>query len=96
MKRTVLLVGGVVALAAYGWYDVYLFTDRLGDIAGNLEASIVWATPTAAVALWRFEHRHRRREQAAQARHEERLAYLDAIDAKVDQLHQHLGVSPAD
>lgn len=93
MKRAFLLAGGVVALVAYVWYDVYLLTARPADVTGNLEASVIWGTPAFAVALWRFERRHRKREAAAQARHEERMAYLDAIDAKVDTIHQHLGIN---
>lgn len=96
MKRALLLLAGAVLLAAYVWYDAYVLTQRAGDVTGNLEASVIWATPAFALALWRFEHRHRKRERAEQARHDERIAYLDAIDAKVDVLHQHLGIKPTD
>lgn len=94
--KLLLLVLGAAALGLYGWYDVFLLTGRLSDVQGNLEAAVVWATPAFVVGLWRFERQHQAREAAAQARHEERLRYLDSIDAKVDQLHQHLGVPHSD
>jgi O-succinylbenzoate synthase len=62
-------------------YDVDLLRHHLPDVQGNLEASVIWGTPTAIAFFWRAEHRHR-----------QRMAHLDSLHAKVDQLHQHLGV----
>lgn len=85
MKRFLLIVLAVAAAAALVWYDVYLFTDRLGDVTGNLEASVIWGTPAALLFLWRAEWRHR-----------QRMAHLDSLHAKVDAMHEHLGIKPAD
>jgi hypothetical protein len=94
VKRFLLVLAGTVAATFLVLYDVDLFRHHLSDVQGNLEASVIWGTPAAIGFLWRSEVRHRRRERAEQARHEERIAYLDAIDSKVDQLHQHLGIAP--
>lgn len=83
LKRALPLVASVVLLVAYVCYDVYLLTDRLGDVTGNLEASVIWGTPAAVLFLVRSELRHR-----------QRMAHLDSLHAKVDLLHQHLGVEP--
>lgn len=96
MKRFLLVLAGTVAMVFLMLYDVDLFTRHMVDVRGNLEAAVIWGTPTALAFLWRAEHRHRKAEAAAQARHEERIAHLNALGAKVDQLHEHLGVKPPD
>jgi hypothetical protein len=91
--RVWILVGAVL-LAAYVWGDVYLLTVRRGDVQGNLEASYVSGTPAFAALLWRFESWRGKRDRIEQDRHEERMRHLDALHAKVDRLHAHLGIEP--
>lgn len=68
--------------------DVYLLGWRLSDVQGNVEAQFIIVTPAFLVS----HVLHRRR---ADRQHAERMADQAALHAKVDALHQHLGVEPA-
>lgn len=83
MKRSLLALAGAVAAVFLVLYDVDLLRNHLPDVQGNLEASAIWGTPTAIAFVWRAEHRHRQRMQ-----------HLDGLHAKVDALHEHLGIEP--
>lgn len=76
MKRALLGLALLAAGTALVLYDVYLVRDRLGDVQGNLEASVIWGTPAALLLLWHTERRHRQRERAAQQRHEELMSVV--------------------
>lgn len=81
MKRFLLVLAGTVASVFLVLYDVDLFTRHLSDVQGNLEASVIWGTPTAVLFVARAEWRHR-----------QRMAHLDSLHAKVDAVHEHLGI----
>ena len=86
MKRTCFLLLGLVAVVGAVFlvqYDLDLLRHHLSDVQGNLEASVIWGTPAALLFLWRAEVRHR-----------QRMRHLDALHAKVDRLHAHLGIEP--
>ncbi len=91
MKRLALWLSGLVAAVGLVLYDVDLFEHHLSDVQGNLEASVIWGTPTVLGFFVRSELRHRRSERVAQARHAERMADQAALHAKVDAL---LGAQP--
>lgn len=70
-------------------YDVYLLACRLGEVQGNVEAQFIIVTPAFVVS----HLLHRRR---ADRQHAERMADQAELHAKVDALHEHLGVSQSD
>jgi hypothetical protein len=94
VKRFPLILLGTIAIAFLVRYDYFLLTRHAQDVTGNLEASVIWGTPTAVLFFVRSEWRHRQVERAAQARHQERMEHLDSLHAKVDALHAHLGIEP--
>ncbi|MFF3151791.1 hypothetical protein [Streptomyces sp. NPDC057910] len=67
MTRTRWIFAALVVLAL----DAYLLAYRLTDVAGNLEASVIWGTP-ALVAQHVALRRHADRQHA-----ETRAAILD-------------------
>lgn len=88
MKRFLfwlLVLAAVVGAGFLVLYDVDLLRHHTVDVKGNLEASVIWGTPAALLFLWRSEVRHR-----------QRMRHLDSLHAKVDTLHQHLGITPED
>lgn len=88
MKRILfwlLLLASVVGAVFLVLYDVDVLRHHLPDVQGNLEASVIWGTPAALLFLWRSEVQHR-----------QRMRHLDSLHAKVDALHQHLGITPED
>ena len=86
MKRALFWL--LVALVLVG-LDVYLLGWRLADVQGNVEAQFIIVTPAFLVS----HVLHRRR---ADRQHAERMADQAKLHAKVDALHAHLGVEPAE
>jgi hypothetical protein len=85
VKRFLLILAGAVAGLFLVLYDVDLLHHHLPDVRGNLEASVIWGTPAAILFFWRAERRHR-----------QRMAHLDSLHAKVDAVHEHLGIKSPD
>jgi hypothetical protein len=105
MRRAWWAMALLLAGAALVLYDVDLLRNHLPDVQGNLEASVIWGTPAALLLLWHTERRHRQREAAADARHSELLAAVQArtdgdaeMRRKIDEIHAlHLhGTWPED
>ena len=90
-----MVLAGTVLAVFLTLYDIDLFRHHLPDVQGNLEASVIWGTPTAIAFFVRSEMRHRTAEAAARARHDERMQALGELHAKLDAVHEHLGIKPS-
>lgn len=67
--------------------DVYFLVWRRGEVLGNVEAQFIIVTPGFVVS-------HLLHKRRADRQHAERMADQAALHAKVDRLHEHLGVEP--
>jgi hypothetical protein len=76
------LLAGLLLVA----YDVYLFGWRLAEVQGNVEAQFIIVTPAFVVS-------HLLHKRRADRQHAERMAAHERTEAKLDQLHQHLGIT---